>query len=153
MTRLSSSSPASPTDSAAFVAQARQTLDIESRALLDMRDRLAGESGQAFARAVQAVLECQGRVVVMGMGKSGHVGRKIVATLASTGTPAMFVHPAEAHHGDLGMVVPGDAVLALSNSGETVELADLVAHTRRFGLPLVAIPGRPPSTLAQAADV
>ncbi len=83
-----------------------------------------------------------GRVVVSGMGKSGHVGRKIAATLASTGTPALFVHPAEASHGDLGMIVPGDAVLALSNSGETAELADLVAHARRFGLPLVAITAR-----------
>lgn len=94
-----------------------------------------------------------GRVVVSGMGKSGHIARKIAATLASTGTPALFVHPAEASHGDLGMVMAGDAVLALSNSGETAELADLVAHTRRFGLPLVAITGRAGSTLAQAADV
>jgi arabinose-5-phosphate isomerase len=95
----------------------------------------------------------QGRVVVSGMGKSGHVSRKIAATLASTGTPALFVHPGEASHGDLGMILPTDAVLALSNSGETTELSDLVAHTRRFGLPLVAIVGRPGSTLAQAADV
>ena len=87
------------------------------------------------------------------MGKSGHVARKIAATLASTGTPALFVHPAEASHGDLGMVVPGDAVLALSNSGETAELADLVAHTRRFGLPLIAITARAGSTLARAADI
>ena len=87
------------------------------------------------------------------MGKSGHVGRKIAATLASTGTPALFVHPAEASHGDLGMIVPGDAVLALSNSGETSELADLVAHTRRFGLPLIGITARPQSTLAEAADI
>ena len=87
------------------------------------------------------------------MGKSGHVARKIAATLASTGTPSMFVHPAEASHGDLGMIVPGDAVLALSNSGETAELADLVAHARRFALRLVAITGRADSTLAQAADV
>jgi arabinose-5-phosphate isomerase len=94
-----------------------------------------------------------GRVVVSGIGKSGHVGRKIAATLASTGTPAMFVHPAEASHGDLGMVLAGDAVLALSNSGETSELADLVAHARRFGLPLVAITGAAQSTLAGAADV
>ena len=87
------------------------------------------------------------------MGKSGHVARKVAATLASTGTPAQFVHPAEASHGDLGMVVAGDAVLALSNSGETAELADLVAHTRRFALPLVAITARAKSTLARAADV
>jgi arabinose-5-phosphate isomerase len=87
------------------------------------------------------------------MGKSGHVGRKIASTLASTGTPALFVHPGEASHGDLGMIVPGDAVLALSNSGETAELADLVAHARRFGLPLVAITRQPDSALARAADV
>src|SRR5262249_18155422 len=84
---------------------------------------------------------------------SGHVARKIAATLASTGTPALFVHPAEASHGDLGMIVPGDAVLALSNSGETAELGDLVSHARRFALPLIAITGKPHSTLAKAADV
>jgi arabinose-5-phosphate isomerase len=90
---------------------------------------------------------------VMGMGKSGHVGRKIAATLASTGTPALFVHPGEASHGDLGMIVPGDGVLALSNSGETAELADLIAHARRFGLPLVAVTARAGSALGGAADV
>src|SRR4051794_22686959 len=94
-----------------------------------------------------------GRLVVSGMGKSGHVARKIAATLASLGTPALFVHPAEASHGDLGMIVAGDAVLALSNSGETAELADLVTHSRRFALPLVAITAHPCSTLASAADV
>jgi arabinose-5-phosphate isomerase len=112
----------------------------------------AGLSG-SFARAVDLLAGAMGRVVVSGMGKSGHVGRKIAATLASTGTPALFVHPAEASHGDLGMIVPGDAVLALSNSGETVELADLVAHSRRFALPLVAITARASSALARAADV
>ena len=127
------------------------------------RDVLAGEAAalralaagldDRFARAVALLAGVGGRVVVSGMGKSGHVARKVAATLASTGTPALFVHPAEASHGDLGMVVPGDAVLALSNSGETAELADLVAHTRRFGLPLVAITGRRGSTLARAADV
>jgi arabinose-5-phosphate isomerase len=92
-------------------------------------------------------------VVVSGMGKSGHVGRKIAATLASTGTPALFVHPAEASHGDLGMIVVGDVIVALSNSGETAELADLVAHSRRFGIGLIAITGRAESALATAADV
>ena len=106
-----------------------------------------------LGRAVSLLAGATGRVVVTGMGKSGHVGRKIAATLASTGTPALFVHPAEASHGDLGMIVRGDAVLALSNSGETAELADLVAHTRRFALPLVAITGRAESALARAADV
>ena len=106
-----------------------------------------------FARAVDCLAACTDRVVVSGMGKSGHVGRKIAATFASTGTPALFVHPAEASHGDLGMIVAEDAVLALSNSGETAELADLVAHARRFGLPLVAITGRAGSALARAADL
>ncbi len=106
-----------------------------------------------FDAAVNHLAACTGRVVVSGMGKSGHVARKIASTLASTGTPALFVHPAEASHGDLGMIVPDDAVLALSNSGETAELADLVAHARRFGLPLVAITGKAASALARAADI
>jgi arabinose-5-phosphate isomerase len=114
---------------------------------------LAAALDGGFTRAVGLLLGATGRVVVSGMGKSGHVARKIAATLASTGTPALFVHPAEASHGDLGMIVPGDAVLALSNSGETAELADLIAHARRFGLPLVAITGRAGSTLATAASV
>src|SRR4051812_9403873 len=107
----------------------------------------------SFSHAVERLAACSGRVVVSGMGKSGHVGRKIAATFASTGTPAIFVHPAEASHGDLGMIVAGDAVLALSNSGETAELADLIAHAHRFGLPLIAITGRPASALARASDV
>jgi arabinose-5-phosphate isomerase len=121
---------------------ARQVLALESEALT----ALAASLDDRFAQAVSLV-------VVSGMGKSGHVARKIAATLASTGTPALFVHPAEASHGDLGMIVAGDAVLALSNSGETPELADLVGHAKRFGLPLVGITGRPGSTLARAADV
>jgi arabinose-5-phosphate isomerase len=113
---------------------------------------LSAGLGAGFSAAVDTLVACTGRVAVSGMGKSGHVGRKIAATLASTGTPALFVHPAEASHGDLGMIVPGDAVLALSNSGETAELADLVAHTRRFAIPLVAVTARPESALARAAD-
>ena len=128
---------------------ARSVLATEAAGLRAM----AAALDERFARAVALLAEAAGRVVVSGMGKSGHVGRKIAATLASTGTPALFVHPAEASHGDLGMIVAGDAVLALSNSGETPELADLVAHTRRFGLPLVAITGGAESALAQAADV
>lgn len=131
------------------LAVARAVLDAEAAGLR----ALAGSLDGAFARAVDALAAVTGRVVVSGMGKSGHIARKIAATLASTGTPALFVHPAEASHGDLGMVVAGDAVLALSNSGETAELADLVAHTRRFGLPLVAITARAGSTLARSADV
>jgi arabinose-5-phosphate isomerase len=128
---------------------ARDVLNTEAAGLLS----LAASLGEHFSRAIDRLASATGRVVVSGMGKSGLVGRKIAATLASTGTPALFVHPAEASHGDLGMIVAGDAVLALSNSGETAELADLVAHTRRFGLPLVAITARTESTLAHAADV
>ncbi len=106
-----------------------------------------------LVRALDALAALPGRVVVCGIGKSGHVGRKIQATLASTGTPSLFVHPAEASHGDLGMIQPGDAVLTLSNSGETAELADVIAHCKRFGLTLIAITSQPASTLARAADI
>jgi arabinose-5-phosphate isomerase len=133
----------------ADLAVARAVLATEAAALHALSATLDG----AFDQAVVLLAGAVGRVVVSGMGKSGHVGRKVAATLASTGTPALFVHPAEASHGDLGMIVPGDVVLALSNSGETTELADLVAHTRRFGIGLVAITARGASTLAQAADV
>jgi arabinose-5-phosphate isomerase len=128
---------------------ARQVLANEATALR----ALAGALDASFCRAIDLLAAVTGRVVVSGMGKSGHIGRKIAATLASTGTPALFVHPAEASHGDLGMIVAGDAVLALSNSGETAELADLIAHTRRFALPLVGITACATSALAQAADV
>jgi arabinose-5-phosphate isomerase len=128
---------------------ARDVLNTEAAGLLS----LAASLGERFGQAIDRLASVTGRVVVSGMGKSGLVGRKIAATLASTGTPALFVHPAEASHGDLGMIVAGDAVLALSNSGETAELADLVAHSRRFALPLVAVTGRPESTLARSADV
>ncbi len=137
----------------AVVALASQALDIEARALLDMKGRLQGEPGAAFTRAVHTLLACRGRVVVMGMGKSGHVGRKITATLASTGTPAMFVHPAEAHHGDLGMVQPGDVVIAISNSGESEELTALLPVIKRIGVPLLAMTGKPTSSLARHADI
>ncbi|MGE0715307.1 MAG: SIS domain-containing protein [Alphaproteobacteria bacterium] len=116
-------------------------------------EALAAGLGQPFVAALDVFAAATGRVVVTGMGKSGHVARKIAATMASTGTPALFVHPAEASHGDLGMIAAGDAVLALSNSGETPELADIVGFTRRFRIPLVAMTRRRPSTLADAADV
>ncbi len=132
---------------------ARQALDTEARALHELRARLDGEAGVAFTRAVQAVLASKGRVAVMGMGKSGHVGRKIAATLASTGTPALFVHPAEAHHGDLGMVQPGDVVLAISNSGESEELTGLLPVLKRQGVTLIAMTGKPTSALARHADI
>ena len=139
---------------AAFDAQralqlARETFDIEANALLGLKARQGG----SFARAAQAMLECRGRVVVMGMGKSGHVGRKIAATLASTGTPAMFVHAAEASHGDLGMVTQSDVVLAISNSGENDELTALVPALKRLGVMLVLMTGRSESRLAQHADL
>jgi len=127
---------------------ARDTLDIEAQALLGLKARL----GDSFVLAVQRILGITGRVVVMGMGKSGHVGRKLAATLASTGTPAFFVHPAEASHGDLGMVTHGDVVLALSNSGESEELTAILPVIKRLGVPLVAITGGLSSTLARHAD-
>lgn len=140
----------------AVLNQATRALSIEAQALSEMRDRLQdvqGPAGQAFVQAVRMVLACRGRLVVMGMGKSGHVGRKIAATLASTGTPAMFVHPAEAHHGDLGMVRPGDVVLAISNSGESEELTALLPVIKRQGIALLAMTGKPASALARHADV
>ena len=129
---------------------ARETLNIESAAILGLKSRL---TPQGFARAVELMLACQGRVVVMGMGKSGHVGRKVAATLASTGTPALFVHPAEASHGDLGMIQPQDVALAISNSGESAELNVILPLIKRMGAPLVAMTGQPHSTLAGCADV
>jgi arabinose-5-phosphate isomerase len=136
-------------DPARALALARDTLGIEADAIVAMSARL----DERFAGAVQRVLESPGRVVVMGMGKSGHVGRKIAATLASTGTPAMFVHPAEASHGDLGMITLGDVVLGISNSGESEELTVLLPLIKRMGVPLVALTGRSDSTLGRHADV
>ena len=131
------------------IETARRVLFLEAQAL----DAMARGLDAGFDRAVGLLASATGRVVVSGMGKSGHVGRKIAATFASTGAPAQFVHPGEASHGDLGMIVRGDAVLALSNSGETAEMGDLVAHARRFGIPLVAIVGRPNSSIGRDADV
>ncbi len=127
----------------------RRVLRREAEAL----EMLADALGQGFPDAVDLILKAQGRVVVSGMGKSGHIARKIAATFASTGTPAQFVHPAEASHGDLGMVTPQDVLLVLSNSGETPELADIVAHSRRFAIPLIGVAGREGSTLLREADV
>jgi arabinose-5-phosphate isomerase len=134
-------------DAGRALQMAVRTLEIEARAL----NKLAASQGASFSQAVQRVLACSGRVVVMGMGKSGHVGRKIAATLASTGTPAMFVHPAEASHGDLGMVLPGDVVLAISNSGESDELAAILPALLRLGVQIVAITGGAESALARHA--
>jgi len=140
-------------DAERALALARRTFEIEVRALQGLATQLGGHADEGFAAAVRLMLACRGRVVVMGMGKSGHVGRKIAATLASTGTPAFFVHPAEASHGDLGMVLAGDVVLALSNSGESDELAAILPALRRLGAPLVAMTGNADSTLARHAQV
>ena len=131
------------------IALAHETFDIEAAAVLGLKTRV----GEAFAQAVAMVLATHGRVVVMGMGKSGHIGRKIAATLASTGTPAMFVHPAEASHGDLGMITAHDVVLAISNSGESQEMAAILPVIKRLGTPLIAMAGNGQSTMAQHADV
>jgi arabinose-5-phosphate isomerase len=147
---MSSRPPATPSvDPDALLARARVTFDIEAAAVLGLKARL----GPSFPAAVQKILDVRGRVVVMGMGKSGHVGRKIAATLASTGTPAMFVHPAEASHGDLGMIKAVDLVLAISNSGEVEELTTILPVVKRQGVPLIAITGRGDSTLARHADI
>ena len=140
--------PAPLFDAAEILRRARTTFDIEAAAVLGLKDRM----NDSFVRAVQLMLALRGRVVVMGMGKSGHIGRKIAATLASTGTPAFFVHPAEASHGDLGMVQGDDLVLAISNSGESAELTVLLPALKRQGVPLVAITGGLQSTLARHAD-
>jgi arabinose-5-phosphate isomerase len=143
-----------PADGAGFdpdraLRLARETFDIEAAAVQGLKAR----TGEQFARAVGAMLRVQGRVVVMGMGKSGHVGRKIAATLASTGTPAMFVHPAEASHGDLGMIKTIDLVLAISNGGESDEITAILPVLKRLGVPLVAMTGNAKSTLARHADL
>ncbi|MFO1280276.1 MAG: KpsF/GutQ family sugar-phosphate isomerase [Burkholderiaceae bacterium] len=136
-------------DPANTLRLACEALDIEAEAVAGLKTRL----NDGFARAVGMMLTVRGRVVVMGMGKSGHIGRKIAATLASTGTPAMFVHPAEASHGDLGMIKSVDLVLAISNSGESDELTAILPVLKRQGVPLIAITGGNSSTLARHADV
>jgi arabinose-5-phosphate isomerase len=146
---MSNSAATETIDADAVLARARETFDIEAAAVAGLKDRV----GPSFVAAVQKILAVRGRVVVMGMGKSGHVGRKIAATLASTGTPAMFVHPAEASHGDLGMIKAVDLVLAISNSGEVEELTTILPVVKRQGVPLVAFTGRPDSTLARHADI
>ncbi len=138
-----------PTTTAADLAAGRATLAAERAGLAALEAAL----DHNFTAAVATLAAVRGRVIISGMGKSGHIARKIAATLASTGTPAHFVHPGEASHGDLGMIVAGDVVLALSNSGETAELADLIDHTKRFSIPLIAITARAYSALAIAADI
>ncbi len=131
------------------LAAARRVLDYAGEAMAALAGALDGE----FSRAVDVIVRIKGRVIVSGMGKSGHIARKIAATLASTGTPAQFIHPAEASHGDLGAVTRGDALLMLSNSGQTQELSDLITFAKRFSIPLIGIAARADSTLLQAADV
>lgn len=141
--------PPTALDLAALRVGARRVLDMEAEGLR----LLAASLDDSFDQAVTLLHAVSGRIIVTGMGKSGHVGRKIAATLASTGAPSFFVHPAEASHGDLGMVTKADAVLALSNSGDTAELSDIIAFTRRFEIPLIGVTRRAPSTLADQADV
>ena len=136
-------------DKTTFLSTGRRVIGREADALRLLSDAL----DDGFADAVETILTAPGRVIVSGMGKSGHVARKIAATFASTGTPAQFVHPAEASHGDLGMIARGDVVLVLSNSGETPELADLIAYTRRFGIALIGVASRADSTLMRQCDV
>jgi arabinose-5-phosphate isomerase len=132
-----------------YIATARRVLGMEAEALGAL-GRLLGDD---FVKAVETILAAKGRVICTGIGKSGHVARKIAATMASTGTQAYFVHATEASHGDLGMIGPGDVVLALSKSGESNELTDILHYTRRYGIPLVAMTAKPMSTLGEAADI
>ncbi len=138
-----------PVDPMKLIETGRRVIETEAAAL----GMLAQGLGETFANALEVMIRAKGRVIVSGMGKSGHVGRKIAATLASTGTPAMFVHPAEASHGDLGMITPDDVLILLSNSGETPELADLIDYAKRFAIPVIGVCGRAESTLARQADV
>jgi arabinose-5-phosphate isomerase len=147
MTELAKQTPGAMAERA--IALAHETFDIEAAAIAGLKARV----GASFAQTVAMVLATRGRVVVMGMGKSGHIGRKIAATLASTGTPAMFVHPAEASHGDLGMITAQDLVLAISNSGESQEMAAILPVLKRMGAPLIAMTGNASSTMAKHADV
>lgn len=137
------------TDHTKFIATATRVIDAEAAAL----HTLGASLGDSFGAAISLLLAAKGRVIVSGMGKSGHIARKMAATFASTGTPAHFVHPAEASHGDLGMMTSGDVVIVLSNSGETPELADLVAYTRRFDIPMIGVASRENSTLLTQSDV
>ena len=145
--------PMSMIDPKAAIAAGQETIRVEARALEQLAEALAGALREPFVEAARLLADTKGRVIVSGMGKSGHIARKIAATLASTGTPAFYVHPGEAGHGDLGMITDDDVVLALSNSGETDELLMLLPALKRKGNALVAMTGRADSTLAATADV
>ncbi len=136
-----------------WLASAKRTLDLERAGMAALATAFETELGEAFAKAIALLVAAKGRVIVSGMGKSGHVARKIAATLASTGTPASFVHPAEASHGDLGMITTSDVVIMLSNSGESAELKDMLNYCARFSVPMIAITANPASTLARSADI
>jgi arabinose-5-phosphate isomerase len=135
------------------ISSAARTLQLEAEGLSALKAALASDLIDSFAAAVELLRNCGGRVIVTGMGKSGHVGLKVAATLSSTGTPAYFVHPGEASHGDLGMITRDDAIVAFSWSGETVELGNIVSYSRRFAVPLIAVTSNPRSTLAEAAEL
>ncbi len=135
------------------IASAIRTIETEKNGLGALAEAFSNGLAEPFSRAVDTLSKLSGRVIVTGMGKSGHIGAKIAATLASTGTPAYFVHPAEANHGDLGMITRQDAVIAISWSGESAELKGIVAYTRRFSIPLVAITANPASTLGRESDI
>ena len=147
------SQPATTSTSPPAIASALRTLEAESSGLTALAAALQNGLGETFQEAVRVLSSAAGRVIVSGIGKSGHIGRKIAATLASTGTPAFFIHPSEAAHGDLGMVTPKDVLLAISWSGETIELKTLVTYSRRFGVPLISITSRASSALGQASDI
>jgi arabinose-5-phosphate isomerase len=142
-----------PPEPAGAIASALRTLSTERDGLAVLMDAIADGLGEPFLAAVEAIAQAKGRIIVTGMGKSGHIGRKIASTLASTGTPAYYVHPGEASHGDLGMIRPEDAILALSWSGETTELSDLIAYAKRFRVPIVGVTSKRDSTLGRQADV
>ena len=146
---MTAPAPLLPPRDADLIASGRQVIDVEAQALVALQARVGSE----FAAACRLLLDCRGRVVCTGMGKSGHIARKIAATLASTGTPAFFLHPGEASHGDLGMVTDADVVLALSNSGESDEILAILPALRRQGNPMIAVTGRPQSSMARLADV
>jgi arabinose-5-phosphate isomerase len=134
-------------------ASATRTLQLEAEGLSALKDALSDKLLNYFAETVEILRDCRGRIIVTGMGKSGHVAQKTAATFSSTGTPAYFVHPSEASHGDLGMITPDDVILAFSWSGETVELGNIVSYSRRFAVPLIAVTSNPNSTLAEAAEI
>ncbi|MGE5509787.1 MAG: KpsF/GutQ family sugar-phosphate isomerase [Bacteroidota bacterium] len=142
-----------PQRSGASIAAAVRTLDLEGEGIASLKAALDNGLGAPFAHAVEILAGARGRVIVTGIGKSGHISQKLAATFASTGTPANFVHPSEASHGDLGMITKDDVILAMSWSGETVELKNIITYSRRFAVPLIAITSRADSTLGKASDV